>query len=516
MMRKIILFFAFLLPSFIWAQKGNPTLAMGYLSAGNYEQALDEYLFLLNQAPNDKTYNYRVGVCFLNTNINKAKAIPYLEKVINLGNFENNTRFLLGRAYHFNYQFDKAIEQYNLYKKGGLGTAATLIEVEKQIEYCYNGKELIKFPMNVKFENLGPKINSLYSDYYPFFNSDESFVMFNSTRPLSQNDESSDPEEYSIKSNIYNSQVKQGEFSKAALINESINTLSGTEEIVGLSATGEIMLVYLNNQKAKGDLFISYKNNGAFTDLIKLDETINSSAHEIAATISKDGETIFFASDREGGQGGTDIYISKKLPIGGWGPPQNLGANINTPFNEDFPSISPDGKTLYFSSKGHTSMGGYDIFKATYNETLRAFEKVQNVGYPLNTVFDDMNFQVSKTGRYGYIGALRPEGMGDYDIYRVIFNDIETNYSVIKGLIKSDSVAVNEIIIEITDVATGELYGSYQPNFNSMQYIMILPPGEYDLLVESPGFKSIYEKIKVLDKASFNPEIEKDISLLKE
>src|SRR5690606_30051200 len=105
------------------------------------------------------------------------------------------------------------------------------------------------------------------------------------------------------------------------------------------------------------------------------------------------------------------------------GPPQNLGPTINTPDDEDFPNISPDGKTLFFSSRGHAGMGGYDIFKSTWDADKRKFGSVENMRYPINTPDDDMNFMLSETGRYGYMSSLRADGYGDIDIYRVTFNE---------------------------------------------------------------------------------------------
>jgi hypothetical protein len=265
-----------------------------------------------------------------------------------------------------------------------------------------------------------------------------------------------------------------------------------------------------------GNIYMTNKTGNTFSAPVMLDEAINSKDQEIAASITRDGNAIYFASNRKGGYGGTDIYVSRKLPIGGWGPPQNLGEEINTPFDEDFPNISPDGLTLYFSSKGHTSMGGYDIFTSKYNATTNKFEIVRNIGYPLNTVNDDMNFRVSETGRYGYIAALKPNGLGDLDIYRVTFNEIEPSYTVIKGLVRSKdpNMTVDDILISVVDKKTGDDFGAYVPNRYTMRYIMILPPGKYTVMIDADGFTSITEDIEILDKSSFESEIDKDIILV--
>ncbi|MGZ6540330.1 MAG: TolB family protein, partial [Bacteroidia bacterium] len=258
--------------------------------------------------------------------------------------------------------------------------------------------------------------------------------------------------------------------------------------------------------------------NKSFKPAEKLDATINSpKAEEIAACISSDGSKIYFASNREGGKGGTDLYVSQKLPNGNWGPPQNLGPDINTPFDEDFPNVSADGKVLYFSSNGHTSMGGYDIFKAEFNTEINQFANPKNVGYPINTPEDNYNFRISSNGRFGYIAALRDGGLGDLDIYRVTLNEVEPNYSVLKGSITSadstQKLNFADVFITVTDSKTQEVVGTYLPNQNTGRYVMVLAPGNYEMSMEANGFQPVSEKIAILDKSSFKFEIDKDIQL---
>ena len=269
--------------------------------------------------------------------------------------------------------------------------------------------------MNLTFENLGKNINTEFADYFGFVPSDESFIVFNSKR--SEAKQRNPDGNYN--SSIYISKVKDGVFQKAKPMAPPINTTSGDAEVIGLSANGDVMLIYYNDFNGSDDIYISLgdKNNN-FKKPEPLPDNINSpKGTEIAASITADGGTIYFASYRSGGTGGTDIYVCKKLPTGVWGPAQNLGADINTNMNEDFPNISPDGKTLYFSSSGHTSMGGYDIFKAEWDEPSQKWVNVKNMGYPISSTDDDYNFRISKSGRFGYISSTRDKGFGDIDIY---------------------------------------------------------------------------------------------------
>lgn len=490
--------------------KATSKLANELFNDGNFKAALDEYAELLKANPEDLKFNYRAGVCYLNTNIDKSNAIPYFEKVITGDDVDPNTYYLLGRAYHFAYRFPNAIKMFEKFKEVNKGNSANLQDVEKQIEYCYNAIEIMKFPLDVSFQNMGSAINSASPDYYPFVPLDESYLIYNTKR----DDGSNQLPDGSFNSEIYISKVKNGKYGNARKLDQNVNTLNGSEEIIGLSGDGKHLLFYYDNEEHYGDLFIADYKNDNIKNIVKLPKVINSKNHEIAASISKFGDVIYFASDRDGGYGGVDIYSSRVLPNGKWGPPQNLGPNVNTKYDEDFPNITSDNKTLYFSSKGHTSMGGYDIFKATWNSIKRNWGDVKNIGYPLNTPGDNMNFRASKTGRTGYISALRARGYGDLDIYSITFNEVDPQYTVLKGYVNaSDSSQIIDVFISVLDLQTDELYGSYMTNPITGRYIIILPPGNFNVLVEVPGFELYTEDIEIYGKSSFRSVIKKDYIL---
>ncbi len=519
-----LLFFYATGTSFSQAKKTKP-IATGDLKAaddyfknGNFEGALDEYLVLIGKDIDNVKVNYRIGVCYLNTDIDKPSAVKYFEKIKNTFS-ENEIKYLLARAYQFGLKFDEAIRLFDEYKKEGKGSSTNIKDADIQIQYCINAKELIKYPLNVDFENLGGYINSEYPDYFPFVPADESFLIFNTKRPESGG---LPYEDGTWPANIYFAKVKAGEYYKAKPIGRVINSPYGDEEAVGLSSSGDYLLIYFDNMQGTGDIYISKADRSRnFKSPILLDEQINSmKGQEISASITGDGNTIYFASTRNGGLGGSDIYSCKRLPNGSWGPAQNLGSEINTPQNEDFPNISPDGNFLFFSSMGHTSMGGYDIFVAKWNEEEGQFSGAKNIGYPINTPEDDMNFRVSATGKYGYLSARRKDGFGDLDIYRVNFLDIDPEYTVVTGTVKS-SVSDNvvdstHVFISVINETTNEEFGNYMPNPISGKYVIILPPGKYKINTEMPGFAPYSESIQILGKSSFIPEITKDIKLVPE
>ena len=158
------------------------------------------------------------------------------------------------------------------------------------------------------------------------------------------------------------------------------------EQCVGLSADGTWMTVYVDNISTAGEIMFSAYNK-SFAKPIAFDGLENNinNGFETAGSLSPDGNTLFFASEREGGQGGTDLFMVRKLPNGKWSMASNLGGVVNTIWGEDFPYMAPDGKTLYFSSEGHNSMGGYDLFYTIWNQENNTWSTPKNLGFPLNS-----------------------------------------------------------------------------------------------------------------------------------
>ncbi|MEO6303556.1 MAG: hypothetical protein ABIP51_10310, partial [Bacteroidia bacterium] len=437
-LKIFIIIFSTLVCSGLFGQTDKNTKALiadaeAKLKIENYEDALDDYLQLVAIDPKNETYNYNTAVCYLNTNINKAKAVPYLEIVIRNDKHNPNAEYLLGRSYQYANRFDDAIAVFTKFKLASKGSESNLKEVDQQVQHCLNAKEIIKFPINVVFQNLNKTINSPFADYYPFVNENEAYMVFNSKRPFDK--EVTKSLNGTFLNSIYISKVIDGEYATAEVIGKPICEGNSSEEVIGMNAKGNILLINKHNLRGESKLYMStLLTGGFFSKLEELPPTINGSGDVIAATMDNEGQLIYFASNRKGGFGGTDIYCCKKLPTGKWSEPRNLGPKINTALDEDFPNLSPSATTLYFSSKGHSSIGGYDIFKVSVNEQGTEFDgDVKNMGYPLNTSYDDLNFRISKNGRYGYVSSVRGGGQGDYDIYRVSFNDIEMDYTVLIG-----------------------------------------------------------------------------------
>jgi len=423
--------------------------------SGNYRGALREYELKLAKDSNNLEYKHKIGVCHLYINEDKTKAIPYLKEVVEKDPLNIPAIFDLGRAYHLSLDFDNAIEQFETFIEK---ESEELVKEnsERQIEMCNNGKKLIKYPIDVTFENLGRFINSPYPDFSPFVPEDEAYLIFSSRRK--ENRGSLFDFDGFNPSDVYLSNVKKGVFKRSQNI-AVINTES-EEETAGISPDGSQILIYVDDifQNIYGNIYLAQRRGRSFQGLKSIGSTINSNTSiETSACLSYDGELLFFASDKKEGMGGTDIYYAKKMPDGKWGKPINLGDGINTKYNEDYPTLLKDGKTLFFSSEGHNSMGGYDLFSSNWNETKETWSTPNNIGYPINTPDDNMNISFSSQwdnemeearNKYAYISAWREGGFGDLDIYRVTFNSVAPLLTAITGSI-SAKIPIDNSIYQI-------------------------------------------------------------------
>lgn len=463
----------------------------------NYTMALPIYKEVLKRDKDNRDLQYKIAQCYLNTYFNKPEAIKYLEFVTKDEKYNSEAWLLLGEAYRIANKLDDAIGAFTKY---GQKEPKKRLEADRQIQICNNARQMMQNPINVSFSNLGKEINSEFADYYPWVTEDESMLAF-TTRRKGQTASRTEMDGY-YASDVYISQVENGRWGKAQNAGPKINT-SLDEEVVGLKADGSQMMVYIDHIDQFGDIYTSEKKNGAWQKIVPLPEAINKK-FEHAASISADGNTLFFVR-QENKEESTDIYMVRKLPNGSWSESQKLGNEINTSVNEAFPYLSTDGKTLYFSSQGHNTMGGYDLFKSTWNQEDNTWSKAENLGYPVNTTDDDRSISLTPDNRVGYISALRPNGQGDLDIYRIKFNDVDQKLTLFIGsVILGDSLAKpSEYNVTITAVNTSsqEEY-SFVPNHNNGKFVMALPAGSYEVTVSSDGYGDVTDKLSVSDLGS--------------
>jgi tetratricopeptide (TPR) repeat protein len=493
----------------IYAQRPDPADADEHYRHQNFVDALIVYKKLLKAEPSNPLYNFRAGVSILLTDRDKKEAVNYLE-IAAKNNADPEAYYYLGLAYHYNLQFDEAREAFNKYKQQGKGNHQD--EVDRRIEMVNNAEKLVPAPINVTFTNVGPNINTEYPDYYPFITKDESMMVWTARR----NDVVGRTREFDgyYSSDIYMSTVENGEWTPAKNLKTLVNS-TYDEQAVGLSADGTQLFIYFDDIKNVGDIYISYYSKGKFRKKEKFSEAVNSKGFESSATISPDGNTLLFASRRPGGFGGKDIYITRKLPTGEWAEPQNIGDVVNTPYDEDFPNLFFDGKTMYFASEGHNSIGGFDIFKTVWDPETNTWSKPENIGYPINTPENNMTISFTEDARHAYISCWRKDSYGFLDIYRVTFEDLGDNQTVLKGQIFEDSLSttpITDAFISVTDNRTQEEIGQYMPNNKTGKYVIILKPGSYEIMIEANG-KTVVRNIIVKGLSDFVPFIDQNFYL---
>jgi outer membrane protein OmpA-like peptidoglycan-associated protein len=489
----------------------------------NYIMALQSYEQAYSIDSTNANINYKMGVCYLNLPSKKKKSLRYLDKAVrditkNYDEDEPGVKhapmdaiYYHAKALHFNSMFTEAMAEFEKYNRiAGTKNKERHEEILRQIEMCKNAIEFSKNPSNVIIKNLGDSVNTEYPDYSPVVNADESLMLFTSRRPGSTGGERGVDGSYY--EDIYSSHRKSdGTWATAQKLFSLINTNSN-EATIGLSPDGQMVYVYKDSNG--GDLFFSTLTGEIWSDLTPFGPEVNSPHWETHISISPDGNSMFFSSDRPGGFGGQDLYRCVKLPTGKWSDPQNLGASINTKYDEDSPYLHPDGKKLFFSSEGHTSIGGLDIFYS-----ILSADSVGNVSYgtpislrmPINTPDDDEFYVPTANGLHAYFSSGREGGYGDQDIYVAdLPNEIQTDPLVLlSGAITFNGTheRPEKVEINVIDVASGVVVSQAKPNAITGKYIILLNPGplgkKYSIKYEAPGFRSITKTINVLPGSAY-------------
>lgn len=473
-----------------------------------YKEAIPLLLDLLKQEPGNCNIAFKLGICYKSLKIERAKAIPYFIKAVaSTSNSYNGDSHkeknapltaykYLGDAYHLNYQFDNAILEYEKYISAMAENKNTdkdlLAETNRKIEMCKNGKILLGNPINIKIQNLGSTVNSVFADYSPVLSADQNTLFFTSRRQETtgtQKDDNGNNME-----DIYMSEKTKLGWSKAKNIGAPINS-QWHDASVGISPDGQTILIY-KDDNGDGNIYSTSLDGDIWSTPVKLNDNINTKHWEPSAFISADGNTLYFISDKPDGYGGRDLYMSKRTSEGDWGKSVNMGPNINTPYDEDSPFIHPDGVTLSYSSNGHNTMGGFDIFTSLQSEDGIWSEPV-NVGYPINTTDDDVFYVVSPNNRTAYLSSFRVGGLGEKDNYMVTFLDRkETPLTLVKGVVNNESnFPAKKVVITVTDNETGEIAGVYNTNSKTGKFLFILTPGKkLQYYISSPGPLILFRK----------------------
>ncbi len=517
-----------------------------------YSHALEHYLKAYEFNPNNAVLNYKIGKCYLYS-IQKQKSKKYLESAILLNpNVRPDILFLLAKSYHINLDLDKAIGTYIDYR--GSLTPEELTEhgdeVDKKLAECRVAIKMVENPVRIFVDNLGRGVNSKFPEYGPYINADESVIMFTSTRENTTGGKIDD-RDLQYFEDIYVSKRKGKIWTEAINPGVPLNTKSH-DAIVGISPDGKHALIYKGEFNG-GDIYeCRIKEDGTWKSPKQLPKEINTKYHETSASFSPDMQTLYFVSDKPDGFGGKDIYFANLVLKGkkeklDYEDAINIGGVINTPYDEQGVFMDANGKTLYFSSKGHNTMGGYDVFKSTYENGK--WSKPENLGYPVNTPDDDLFFSFSKNGRHAYYSSFDSESYGNKDIYMITMIGLEKEVlfidsrdllafktETIKEDLMLDEIEVKDyqltivrgrvldgitlaplggVPVDIYDNALGRLISSFESKTNTGEYLVSLPSGRnYGFSANAKDYLFHSENLIIPPTTSVQ-EIEMDILLFK-
>ncbi len=513
-----------------------------------YREALTP-LFNANKFnPNNAQLNYRIGRCYIMNAVYKEEAVPHLEKALKLNpNVSPDIQYHLGIAYHITMDFDKAIAAFEKYKSVLVSkNPEELVDVNKRIEECKYAKILITKPERVFIDNFNRPVNSKYPEYGAIISADESIMMFTSRRNTSTGAENMPEGSTDYTEDIYITKKVNGKWTTPENMGDPINT-EGHDATTAIAPDAQSMIIYIDD-KGDGNLYECKLVGNTWSKPKKMNKNINTKAHESSASYSNDGKTLYFVSNKDGGFGHHDMYVTTwDETLMDWGPATNLGPTLNTKYNEEAVLIHPDGKTLYFSSQGHKTMGGYDIFKSTLGDDGK-WSEPENMGYPINSVDDDVFFVINASGRRGYYSSFKADGNGEKDIYKITFlgpekplqlksednllasvakpvsekviekqvDALSKRITILKGVVRdAETLKPVGAELELIDIEENTTLAVFESNESTGNYLVSLPSGKnYGLIVREDGYLFHSENFNIPETAAYQ-QVEKNIDLKK-
>ena len=480
-----------------------------YFLFNDVKEALPLYLKLLDGNCENANLHYRIGRCYLNIPGLKHKAIEPLAKAVeNInpsyqeGSYREmgappNAHFYLGEAYRIEGRFDEAIEAYKVFReKLDAKDVYNLDYVDQQIQACLRAERMIEFKKQLQTTLLPIEQGHAYA-HGAALSHDTNTLLF------------------TLKDKFYDAiyiceKDVEGNWGTPQNISIAIG-LEGEVFTTSVNSDGTEIFIF-KNDNGTGNIYSSVKVDGQWQKAKKLSKPVNSRYWETFASISPDGQTLYFSSNRRGGYGGLDIYQSTRLPNGEWGEAVNMGPSINSPHNEEAPYLSPDGSRLYFISQGHKSLGGYDVF---FSQKLESGEWSSpiNLGYPISTPDDDMwYFPVSNDE--GIVALVERGQPNVSNLFQVsLVNEVTPDVITIKGdlrLANNYEVQGRYFSINLLSSSTNDTITMVNPNDITGQFSFDVVPGEYLIVAKGEGY--VAETIPIAIPSTF-AESDFDVSI---
>ena len=498
-------------------------------NAGDYLKALNLYKEVQNTNPNDAAIAFHIGECeFYLDEFEKAEAAFEKAKGLN-ASAHNGINYMLGRCYQRKGKIDEAMAEYTAAKALNASNPAMSKEIDYYMNQCQTAKTLMANPKPVQVTNCGAAVNSPYDDKRPSITADGKTMIFTSRRPEGKSDRVDNEGDNRYFEDIYEcgwDSVKMT-WADANLAKGAINS-EGHDASCSIAPDGKQLFMYVNSEEAGGggEIYISKKSgSGKWGTPKNAGKGINTSYFEDGAVLSPDGNTLYFMSERgqdlpykgQKGYGRSDIWMAKKEGKG-WGDAVNLGPTINTEYDEGGIFPAPDGKTLYFCSNGHNSMGGYDIFMTRF-ENGKWSEPV-NMGYPINSISNERMFLLSKAGKSAYVDSDREGGLGERDIWIIDMTGMMPKkkegpiMSLLTGTVYNGDGKPVEAKLSVMEggasVKEGQCSaGNYQ--------LELVGDKTYEITVSAPGYKTVKESVTLAaDKEGGTFELVKHFILYKE
>ena len=453
------------------------------------EYELANQLYLLLDTTNNLNIKYKIGNCYLNIPGEKEKSIPYLEAAVKTSSYDSKTLtfkelrapldayFSLAKAYLVNNQLEKALSTLETFSKLARETKAkggmtNLDYIDQQIQACKNAIQYKANPVTFSKKTMGNDFNQGAINDNPAVSFDGNTIVYTERR--------------GVVNAIFYSKKERGKWQTPIEITAQLNAGEDCSSS-SLNSDGTELFLY-KTDNYDGNIYSSNFLNGAWTPIKKLNKNINTKFYESHASISAYGKKLYFTSNRDGGQGTLDIYVSEKDASGEWGPAVNMGAAINTPFNEDTPFITQNDSVLYFSSEGHSSMGGYDIFKS--QKIGNVWKTPTNVGFPINTTDDDKFFQPVNNGKNAYYSMTTDYkkkdifylGMGSTDVNQVF--EIKGKFSLKDTVVNFDE----NYSVHLINRTSGDTLDVGFPNKYTGLYSFNVSPGQFKIFYKGYGY----------------------------
>jgi hypothetical protein len=407
------------------AFKNKYVLAESYIITQGYLKAIILLKQLDSIMPSNSNINYKLGLCYYNTTTDKKSTISCFEKAVKKIDVDyksayNETSappaayYYLAKTYHSEYKFSDAIKYFEKFKTYlSKNESKTLKDINHNIEMCENGIKMMKSELNPQIEVLDAEINSQNTNYSLLASNDNTVLLYSSIKNNLDNKKSNEDISY------YYTVLDGKKWSPPVKLGNDFNIIP-TDVSSKLFSKKKEIYITKNDNGVKELYCVSWKDD-KWSDPVKVGPNINSKASIYNACVSPDGSTLFFSSNKDGGYGGYDIYACERLSDGNWSDPKNLGPNVNTPYDDISPYIANDGVTLYFSSQGHNSIGGFDVFFTTLSDD-GLWSLSENIGYPINTPLDDLFYIPSSDATKAFYSSSKEGRIGDNDIYFISYS----------------------------------------------------------------------------------------------